>query len=116
MLSISHPIQIVMGLIIWSVWFVVLYGLQGIGCNVAPPAAELGPWTWINALLLGLGVCVTLLLLFAAYRCWKAGQDQRVEEDSHRRFIARISGGIYLFSAIAAAAVTVPVVIYPPCV
>lgn len=116
MLSILHPIQIVMGLIIWSVWFVVLYGLQGIGCNVAPPAAELGPWTWINALLLGLGACVTLLLLFAAYRCWKAGQDQSVAADSHRTFIARISGGIYLFSAIAAAAITLPVVIYPPCV
>ncbi|MEH6386981.1 hypothetical protein [Pseudomonas profundi] len=116
MFSISHPIQLVMGLIIWSGWFAVLYGLQGIGCNVAPPAAELGPWTWINALLLGLGACVTLLLLIAAYRCWKAGPDTSATEDSHRKFIARISGGIYLLSAVAAAAVTLPVVIYPPCV
>lgn len=115
MFSPFHAIQLVMGLIIWAVWFVVLYGLQGVACGVAPPAAELGPFTWVNAVLLGLGLCVTLLLLYAAYRCWKAAPDP-ARGDSHRQFIARAGAGIYLFSAVSAAAVTLPVVMYPPCV
>ena len=113
--AFSHPMQLVMGLVIWGVWFVVLYGLQGVGCSVAPPAVEQGALTWINAVLLGLGTCVTLLLLVIAYRCWKAGSDDGSGEDGHGDFVRRISAGVYLLSAISAAAVTLPVVIYPPC-
>ena len=115
MLSPFHPMQLVMGLIIWAAWFVVLYGLQGVACGVAPPSAALGAVTWVNAVLLVVGACVTLLLLYAAYRCWKAGPDPS-RGDSHRQFVARVGAGIYLFSAVAAAAITLPVVIYPPCV
>lgn len=115
MRAFSHPMQLVMGLVIWAVWFVVLYGLQGIGCSIAPPPAEQGALTWINAVLLGLGLGVTLLLVVIAYRCWKAGPRDGSGEDGQSNFVRRISAGIYLLSAISAAAVTLPVVIYPPC-
>lgn len=41
--SVYNPIHIASGLSIWSLWFVALYGGQGVGCSVAPPPWKTAP-------------------------------------------------------------------------
>ena len=67
--SFYHPAHLVTGLSIWSLWFVALYGGQGVGCSVAPPALEDGPWTWLNLALGLLSLLATVVLLWLAYHC-----------------------------------------------
>jgi hypothetical protein len=39
MLSITHPLQLVPGLIIWALWFIAIYGGLSVACALAPPNA-----------------------------------------------------------------------------
>lgn len=66
-----HPVQLVMGFIVWSLWFVAAYAGLSVACSLAPPPS-VSAWTWINLLLLGLTLIITALLLACAWRCWRA--------------------------------------------
>ncbi|HDZ56057.1 MAG TPA: hypothetical protein ENI17_04520 [Pseudomonas xinjiangensis] len=115
MLPRFHPMHLSFGLILWAAWFVVLYGGTGVVCGVAPPPLDKGVLTWLNGTLLVGGVIVSLYLAYCAYDCWKAAPDFE-QGKHHRRFIGRVAAGVYLFAAISAIAVTLPVVIFPPCI
>jgi hypothetical protein len=110
-----HVMSIVFGLIVWAVFFVVIYGGIGIVCGVAPPPVEQGPLTWINLVMGLVGILFTLYLAWGSWHCWKHAPrfDQGREHD---RFIARIAAFVYAFAALSTFAVTLPVVLYPPCV
>uniref|UniRef100_UPI0017EDA1FE hypothetical protein n=1 Tax=Methylibium sp. TaxID=2067992 RepID=UPI0017EDA1FE len=68
----SHPLQLVLGLTLWAVWFCVAYGGLSVACAVAPPPPERGAWTWVNGSLLLLTLATVLLLAWAAWRCTRA--------------------------------------------
>lgn len=107
----SHPLHLVAGLVIWSIWFVVLYGGLSVGCAVAPPTPEQGVMTWLNVLL-GVGtLAVTLLLLYCAWRCWSLAPAR-----GNTSFVVRVAAGVHLFSAGSTLAVGLPLLAYPPCV
>ncbi len=111
----SHPLHIVLGLMIWALWFVAMYGLLSVGCVVAPPAAQAGSLTWINVALLGLTLLTTAGLVGAGWRCRK--QRASMEEASaHRRFTVSVASVLYGLSAFATASIGLPVLVYPPCV
>lgn len=107
----AHPLHMVMGLVIWSLWFVVLYGGLSVACEVAAPPVDAGIWNWINISLLLLTLATTGALLLMAWACLRAAPGVK----SNARFMLRIAAAVYLLSAISALVVALPVVIYPPC-
>lgn len=112
-----HPLNLVLGLIIWSLWFVLLYGGLSVGCAFAPPEAEAGAWTWINAAVLVLALMVCGYLLTRAYRCWKARSRKGSGEVSPLQvFVSTTSAAVYLVSAFASLMLGLPGVLLPPCV
>lgn len=110
MFSPTHPLQLALGLIIWSGWFVLMYAVLSISCAFAMPDNSLSPFNWLNALLLVLTLITTALLGFLAWRCWRVPT-----QPGHYRFIARVAAGIYLASAVSTLAVGLPVLVLPPC-
>ncbi|MFN3579688.1 MAG: hypothetical protein ACK4VV_04365 [Pseudomonas sp.] len=110
-----HPLQLFLGLIIWCLWFVVLYGGLSVGCEFAAPDVARGALTWINASSLVLAVLLALLLLWCARRCWRAAPEAD-QGASSRRFVSRIAAAVYLISACATVAVALPAVIFAPCI
>ncbi|GGC84688.1 hypothetical protein [Halopseudomonas salina] len=119
MFSPSHPLQMFFGLIVWSAWFVSLYGGLGVVCKLAPPSPDQGVMTWVNALVLVLGMALSLFLLFCARRCWavrSAAQCLSARERDNQRFIASAAAGVYLVGAFATLAVALPAVMLAPCV
>jgi len=114
LLSPCHPLQLVLGLVFWSLWFVLVYGGLSVLCAFAAPAPDQGQWTLTN-LLLG----ASTLPLFAvsgwlALRCWRAGRD--TGQSSPRRFVALTGAGIHLIGMLATLFVALPLLILPPCV
>lgn len=109
-----HPLQLCLGLIIWSIWFVFLYAGLSVACALAPPDLALGAATWVNALMLILAALVSSVLLWSAKRCWRAapGPGEGAETG---RFVARIAAAVYLISALAAFGLAVPGVVLAPC-
>ncbi|MDO6442839.1 hypothetical protein [Marinobacter sp. 2_MG-2023] len=112
-----HPINLVLGLIIWALWFVLLYGGLSIGCAFAPPDAGDGAWTWINAASLVVALMVTGYLLTCAYACWKASSpSSAAKAQPLNTFISKTSAAVYLVSAVASLMLVLPGVRLPPCV
>ncbi|WP_022961052.1 hypothetical protein [Halopseudomonas pelagia] len=110
-----HPLQLFLGLVIWSVWFVFLYGGLSLACEFAPPDEQRGALTWVNASMLMLGVLVGSFLFWSARRCWYAapGAD---EAAATGRFVARIAAAVYLIAALASVGLVLPSVVLPPCI
>lgn len=108
----GHPMQLLLGLTIWSLWFVALYGGLSIACAVAPPFPGQGALTALN-LWLGLFTLATLgALLWLARFCLSAVRREPVRA---ARFIAAVAAGLHLFAAGGVAFVGLPLVALPPC-
>jgi hypothetical protein len=114
MLAPTHPMQLALGLVIWSAYFVAIYAGMSVGCAVAPPGEVHGPWTWINGVLLVLTVVTAGLLLYWSRACWRTRA--RAEVDQHRRFLALMGAAVHLIAAGAVVAVGAPLLVLPPCV
>ncbi len=110
-LAPSHPVQLVLGLTLWSLWFVAIYGGLSVACELAPPSPEQGALTAINAGL-GLLTLVTLALLsWLAWRGLRAGR----QTAGRQRFIALVGAGLHGYSAAGVAFAGLPIVALPPC-
>lgn len=109
----THPVHLVLGFIIWSFWFVAVYGGLSVACAVAPPGDALGAATAINVWLLLLTFLTTALLLYLAFRCWRAAAPGM---QGLLRFLPQVAAGAYLAAAIATFAVGLPAMVLPPCV
>jgi len=112
MFAPSHPMHLVLGLIIWAIWFVALYGGLSVGCALAPPAVELGPFNWLNLLLGALTVIVGVWLLRQMVVCW---QEAAPESTGRQRFIATVSAGVYAVAAVSTLFIGLPLIGLPPC-
>jgi hypothetical protein len=114
--SVYHPLQLALGLAIWITWFGVVYGGLSLVCVSAPPDASLGPFTWINGLLLVVTMLVALLLLYYGWQCWRAPGHGAEEARRARVLVARVAAGLHLVAALATLAVGIPLLVLPPCV
>lgn len=111
--SFYNPAHLVSGLSIWSLWFVALYGGQGVGCSVAPPPLEDGPWTWLNLALGLLSLLAAGILLGLAYLFHRATGRANLSE--RERFVASVSAAGHLIAAIAVVFIALPILALPPC-
>lgn len=112
MLAPTHPAQLVLGLTVWSIWFVAWYGGLSVACQMAPPDPGAGALTWINLSLLLITLVTLVPLLYWARRCWRASADASPQG----RFIARVAAGGHLLAAGATLVMVLPTLVLPPCV
>jgi type VI protein secretion system component VasK len=115
-LPASHPLHLVLGLTLWFVWFCVVYGGLSVACAVAPPLPEAGSLNPVNASLLVLTVLTTVLLAWAARRCWgHAQQFPAGSPPGRKRFVADVSAALYALAAVSTLVVGLPLLLLPPC-
>lgn len=108
-----HPAHLIVGLTVWSAWFVVLYGGLSVACQLAPPDPAQGPLNWLNPLLWLSTLVVVGGLLWLARRLWRASTDS---SEATLRYISLTSAVLYVISAFSTLAVAVPVLFLPPCI
>jgi hypothetical protein len=109
----SHPLHLALGLIVWSAWFVALYGGLSVGCALAPPDAELGARTWLNGLLGTLTAITFTWLLLQTWVCWRAARPSMA--GSRWRFVTTLSAGLYAVAAVSTLVIGIPLLGLPPC-
>ncbi|MBE0487461.1 MAG: hypothetical protein IBX53_00150 [Halomonas sp.] len=110
-LAPSHPVQLLLGLTLWSLWFVLLYAGLSVACELAPPSPGQGALTGINAWLAVLTLAILALLGWLAWRGLAVGR----ASVGRPRFIALVGAGLHLYSAAGVAFVGLPLVALPPC-
>lgn len=110
----EHPIHLVLGLIVWSVWFVAIYGGLSVACSVAPPPEQSGALNWVNGVIALVTALLLVWLSLQANRCWREARHSPAEPP-RRRFMCMVSAGMYVVAAISTLVVGLPVVGLPPC-
>ena len=129
MASPFHPVQITLGLIIWSIYFVALYAGLSIACQHVVPAQETGAMTWLNLTLLAGTFIVFIGLLLQAWRSWKIfiqidppvpaskiNKNQTDETQRLGRFMAFLGAAVYSVAALATLMVGTPTLVLMPCI
>lgn len=107
----SHPAQLALGLTLWSLWFVAVYGGLSVACALAPPALARGALTGINAWMGLLTLTSVALLAWLAWHCYRGAR----RCSGRARFVARLAAGLHLFAAVGVLFVGLPIAALPPC-
>ncbi|AVI63816.1 hypothetical protein [Halomonas sp. GFAJ-1] len=110
-LRLTHPLHFVIGLTLWCIWFVAVYGGHAVACEAAPPAPDQGVFTLLNGGLLLISLLTTAVLVALTWGCWQAVK----QHHGRARFNAAVSAGLYLFSALSVVFVALPIIGVPPC-
>lgn len=110
-LHLTHPLHFVIGLTLWSAWFVTVYGGHAVACEVMPPDPEQGVFTLVNALLLMVSLAAVALLAALTVGCYRMSK----HHTGRLRFNARVSAGLYLFSTFGVLFAAMPIIGIPPC-
>lgn len=106
--SPHHPLQLVLGLLLWSGWFVLIYSTLSVGCGLSPQAdGEL------KALLGATALPVLIASAWLGWRCLRAGRQRG--QYGWQRFIALCGAGIHLIALLATLFVALPLLFLPPC-
>ncbi|WP_213478652.1 hypothetical protein [Marinobacter lipolyticus] len=110
------PVHLVLGPVIWSAWFVLLYGGLSVACEFAPPDPEQGAGTPINVVMIASAVLLAVGLVYLSYRCTHGGSAPLTgTHDPARSFIRGMSSSMYVVSAAGIIALTIPSLVLPPC-
>ncbi len=110
-LHFTHPIHLIIGLTLWSLWFVAVYSGLSVACAVVPPPPEAGALTGLNAVLGGVSFITAVGLAALAWgSCQVAKQHQ-----GRQRFHATVSAWLDLFSAFGVVFAGMPIISVPPC-
>lgn len=112
MLSPVHPLQLVLGLTVWAVWFVIWYTVLSLACEFASAGGTLV--SWINGLLVVISLPFIVLLWYWARRCWRAAGAPEVS--SPHRFVAQVSAGAHSVAGFSVVFMVIPGLVLPPCV
>ncbi|MGP9534861.1 hypothetical protein [Halomonas sp. AOP42-E1-30] len=110
-LHLTHPLHFVIGLTLWCIWFVAVYGGHAVACSVAPPAPEQGVFTLVNGVLLLVSLAAIALLAALTLGCYRMAH----RHVGRLRFNAAVSAGLYLFSTLGVMFAAMPILGIPPC-
>ncbi|MCK7545598.1 hypothetical protein MLC59_15635 [Marinobacter bryozoorum] len=103
----QHPASLLLGPVVWAVWFVVLYAVLSLACQQGWLVNGGDHPAVINLLLAGAGLLVALGLVTAALAAWRT--------PSQSDFIPRTSAMVSACSAVASLLLAVPGLIMAPC-
>ena len=111
--NMSLPLQALLGLILWSVWFISMYGILSLACILLPVHTGFG-LTWINIALFVLTFALIILLTLLAYRLWQSTR-KSTRLPPYARFLAWLGLAGYCIAAMATISIGAMALIYPPC-
>lgn len=107
----AHPLQLVLGLTAWALWFCVVYGGVSLACS-----PQLLAWMPVPAVPLavlgGLSLLTAAALAWAAFACWRAAPP--APDAGH--FVARVAAALHGIAAGSTLFVALPLLWVPPCV
>jgi hypothetical protein len=105
-LPAEHPLHLVIGLTIWSAFFIAAYGGLSVYCSVAAETDTGGLENPLNLGLLALTAAICVVSGILANWCWR----------SATKFPGKVSAGVYIAGFIATIGVAIPIIFLPPCI
>lgn len=107
-----HLLQLALGLIIWSLYFVALYAGLSLGCLYGATASGIG---WTNLLVLLFTLLVATALFGLAWRNWRWLKRDALNARISQIFVARLGAILHSVAAFATLSVGAPALVLIPC-
>lgn len=102
----DHPWQLVLGLAVWSLYFVGVYGGQALACRAGLAAPVVGA---------GLLVFTVVVAAGLAWAAWRSAMVARRMQAGVERFMARAGASLHGVAALSTAFVGLPILLVPAC-
>lgn len=102
----DQPWQLVLGPVVWSLWFVAVYGGQALACRAGPPAPAIGAGLLAFTAIVGAGL---------AWAAWRGMVAARHAPAGVGRFLARTGAALHAVAALSTAFVGLPILWVPAC-
>ena len=116
----ERPWQLLVGLGIWSLWFLAVYVGVSVACAIGPPPGAHSAFNAVNAGLLLLTAATAAGLGWAALACARSMRrlppGSASPAASRRRFVAGAAAALHGVAAVATVFVGLPLLALPPCV
>lgn len=116
-LSVTRLLIMISGFVIWSLCFIVLYGVLSVGCRFGwqdPRLVwELGP---LNFALAALWVAHLIPIAWLIRREWRLWRASREAQAQGPEFMARVSVMLQISAFVATIGIGFVVLTQPPCV
>lgn len=108
-MKFSHPIQMIFGLVIWSIWFVLMYSFLSIGCSAALFS---GMQSGINIILFACTWVTLIILVYLTYHCWKARKSLADQCSKVTAFVLWVGLGGYVTACLATFSIGIMVLFF----
>jgi len=114
-------IGVVSGLIVWAVWFVLVYGLTGVGCDAGWQQRDVPGGNLLSGLMLLATLAALALMSWSAwrgFRGWHHGNDLTVagaEKKERLRFMGLVMGVLSVLAAVGTVMIAIPILMLDPC-
>jgi len=115
MFARMYPLLLVAGLVVWAIWFVLMYSILSIVCNITPPTTTNHPLNWLNVSLLALTFITAVMLFYFAY-CYSKKQTSSNTASPTKSFINWIAIAVFIVAAVATGAIGIMTLFFPPCI
>lgn len=114
-------VGMISGMIVWAVWFVVVYGLTGIGCDAGWQRQSVPGGNLLSLLMLLSTILALLLIGWCAWRGfkgWQRGEEAGAtggELRQRQRFMGLVMLVLSLLAGIGTLMIAVPILMLEPC-
>ena len=109
----DSPLHLVLGPVLWILWFMAAYAALSVGCQLLNPP-PLSVFNALNISLLLLTLLVLVCLSVLAVRSWRSGKHSSSQTRA-QRFTARVGFVLYVLAAVATLACALPLLVFLPC-
>ncbi len=107
----GHPLQLALGLTVWSMWFVIAYGAVSLACDVPAHRGE-ARLPGVTLTLFAFTLATAAGLAAAAWWCWRGAHGR----DPNANFVARTAAWLHGVAAVSTVFVGLPLLLVPACV
>lgn len=113
---------VISGMVVWAVWFVLVYGLTGVGCDAGWHARQLPAGNLLSLTMLIATILALALIAWCAwlgYAAWQAYPrtelDKGKEAAQRQRFLGLIMCILALLAGIGTVLSAIPILMLNPC-
>lgn len=115
-------VGVIMSMIAWAVWFVVVYGLTGVGCDAGWHLQDTALGNRLSVAMVAVTLLTVAFQAWCAWRGWvgyRAGREGTagpgLEADRRARFLGLVMLVVALIAIVSTLMIGLPILMLDPC-
>lgn len=114
-------VGVITPMILWAAWFVLVYGLSGVGCEGGWNTRSFAGVNHLSLAMLASTLVAVALMAWCAWRGFKGWRDDGLDDGcgremaQRRRFLGLVMGVLSLLAIAGTLMIALPILLLDPC-